>query len=127
MTANPVRGEVDLQLGEDKFVLATTMRQLGRFSRATGCETMQQFFSMLAGGELNTTLEGLNFFTVSAVTADGKKLIGEAAGKLAEADFTLSDMDAVRTAFVGLLDPFIRKKSPAEEPDLPNGESAQNA
>lgn len=121
MTANPVRGEVDLKLGEDTFVLATTMRQLARFSRAAGCETMQQFFSMLSGAELNTTLDALAFFTISARLADGKTLKGDEAGKYAEAAYRLDDLSAVRAAFLGLLTPFMRDKSAEEEPTPKNG------
>lgn len=128
MTANPVRGEVDLKLGEDKFVLAATMRQLARFSKATGCESMQQFFDRLRDCELPSVLEALSLFTASAELADGTKLKGDEAARRAEASFRFDDTGSVRVAFLGLLSPFFRKDPLAEEePNPPNGTSASKA
>lgn len=128
MVANPVRGEVDLQLGEDKFVLVATMRQLARFSKATGCESMQQFFDRLRDCELPSVLDALGLFTASAELADGTKLKGEEAGKRAEGNFRFDDTGLVRVAFLGLLQPFFRKNPLAEEEtDPPNVVSAPKA
>lgn len=121
---NPIRGEAEIEIAGQKFVLAATMDALAELSRTAGCETFEELFRRLVGTELFATRAALRVLVQKGTVGD-KELKGAKAGAEAVAAYSLADMVAVQTGFVAILDALTRKPEDGKVADEGNGTAAQ--
>jgi hypothetical protein len=121
---NTLRGEAEVAIGGDTYRLAATMEGLASLSGETGCASLAELYQRLIGTELSMSRAALKVFMVGGEDAEGKPLARAPAAARALADLSLTDMDAVREAFAGIL-MALRRKDDAPAADEPgNAEPA---
>lgn len=121
---NPVRGEAEVEIAGDKYLLAATMEGLAELSRTAGCETFDDLFRRMMGSELFTARAALSVL-VQKATIDGKELKGAKAGLAAVAAYSLADMVPVQAGFLAILDALTRKPEAGPADDAGNATAAQ--
>lgn len=106
--ANPARGEVEIEIAGETFVLCGTFGNLARFQGALGVEGLDTLLRMVARMDPRALYHGIKCL---AIHADEKKL-----AKLDEAPFrgTTAVQDALVKAIIG-----------PQEPDAKNAESGE--
>ena len=65
LTANPARGEVELKIGDDTFVLKGTFESIAKFQRASGFIGYAPLWNAVLQMDAGVMLAGLREFAIS--------------------------------------------------------------
>ena len=115
MGVNPVRGEVEVVVGDVTLVMAATMDGLARLSGALGNPTFAELAQRLVGTEMVATRSAIRLFTVRGTGSGGEAMTGEDAAAAAVDGFLIDDLSALQAGFSSLLETLTRKGKASPE------------